>query len=348
MKIAVIGAGSWGTALAKVFAQQDNTVSLWAYEKDVAETVLSSHENKRYLPGISLPKNITASCQISVVLEGARLVLFVVPSQHAGTIANQIAPLIKPTIPVISATKGIEIGSLSLMSEVIRKGLGREDANQIAVLSGPSFAQEVGLNHPTAVTIASDNHRLAMRLSRQIVTPLFKLLLSTDRIGVELGGALKNVIAIAAGISDGLGFGVNTKAILMTRGLSEIAHLGVAMGAQANTFYGLSGLGDLFLTCSGAISRNRKVGEEIGRGKSLSAILDKRQSVAEGVATTEAAYALSKKYKVRMPIIREVYQVLFQGKSPKEAVNDLMAEAYGKEILFPSPPNLPPNGGGIL
>ncbi|MEK7703107.1 MAG: NAD(P)H-dependent glycerol-3-phosphate dehydrogenase [Nitrospirota bacterium] len=335
MKIAVIGAGSWGTALASVLAQKDNKVSLWAYEKEVAENILSSHENKRYLPGITLPKNLTASHDIAVVLENARLVLFVVPSQHARNILGQIAPFIKPTTPILSSTKGIEVGTLSLMSDVIADGLRRKDRDQIAVLSGPSFAQEVGQNHPTAVTLASNNHRLALRLSRRIATPFFKPFVTTDLIGVELGGALKNVIAIAAGISDGLGFGVNTKAILMTRGLSEITHLGAAMGAQVNTFYGLSGLGDLFLTCSGGLSRNRKVGEEIGRGVPLQTILSNRQTVAEGVVTTEAAYALSKKYKVRMPIIREVYQVLFQGKSPKEAVNDLMAEAYGKEVLFP-------------
>jgi glycerol-3-phosphate dehydrogenase (NAD(P)+) len=345
MKVAVMGGGSWGTALARVLAQKGDPVALWAYEEEVVKTISLFHENTRYLPGIALPKNLTASCDIQAVLENARLVLFVVPSQYARVVLRQMAPWLRPETPIVSATKGIEVETLSPISAVICQELKRENADHIAVLAGPSFAHEVALDFPTAVTLASDNHHLALRLSRRMATPFFKPFVTTDRIGVELGGALKNVIAIAAGISDGLGFGVNTKAILMTRGLSEITALGVAMGADVHTFYGLSGLGDLFLTCSGKLSRNRKVGEEIGRGMALDIILGNMQMVAEGVMTTKSAYALSKKYKVRMPIVREVYQVLFHEKPPKEAVDDLMAQAYGKEVMFSLPGAPPPPGG---
>ena len=332
MKIAVIGGGSWGTALAKVLAQKGEAVALWAYEEAVVDAITLHHENTGYLPGISLPKTLAASCDLQTVLEHARLVLFAVPSQHARPIVSQMAPFIKADIPIVSATKGIEIKTLLPISEVIREGLDWGSIHKIAVLSGPSFAQEVAQNHPTAVTLAVENHRLALRLQHVFSTPFFKLLITSDTVGVQLGGALKNVIAIAAGISDGLGFGFNTKAILMTRGLSEIACLGMAMGADVNTFYGLSGMGDLFLTCSGALSRNRKVGEALGQGMTLDTILSKMQMVAEGVETTRSAVALSKKYKVPMPIVQEVYQVLFKGKPPRQAVFDLMAQTYGKEI----------------
>ncbi len=332
MKIAVIGGGSWGTALAKVLAQKGEAVSLWAYEKTVVNAINLHHENTPYLSGFPLPENLTASCDLQTVLENANVILFAVPSQHARSILRGMAPLMKKEIPIVSATKGIEVKTLVPISEVIREELHRQNANKIAVLSGPSFAQEVALNHPTAVTLASENHRLALRLQHIFSTPTFKLLITSDTMGVQLGGALKNVIAIAAGISDGLGFGFNTKAVLMTRGLSEMTALGVAMGAGVNTFYGLSGMGDLFLTCSGALSRNRKVGEALGRGVSLSDILGEMNMVAEGVETTRSAVALSKKYKVPMPIVQEVYHVLFDGKPPRQAVTDLMAQAYGTEI----------------
>ncbi|MBI3359119.1 MAG: NAD(P)-dependent glycerol-3-phosphate dehydrogenase [Nitrospirae bacterium] len=332
MKIAVIGGGSWGTALARLLAKKGEAVSLWAYEESVVNAITVQHENRPYLPGVPLPKNLTASCEMQKVLEGARVVLFAVPSQHARHIVNQMAPFIKKEIPIVSATKGIEIKTLMFISEVISEAFNREGAGKIAVLSGPSFAQEVAQDHPTAVTLASENHHLALRLQHLFGTPTFKLLITADKIGVELGGALKNVIAIAAGISDGLGFGCNTKAILVARGLSEITSLGIAMGANIKTFYGLSGLGDLFLTCSGALSRNRKVGELLGQGASLESVLGKMQRVAEGVETTKSAVALSKEYKVPMPIVQEVYHVLFEGKPPRQAVADLMAQAYGKEI----------------
>jgi glycerol-3-phosphate dehydrogenase (NAD(P)+) len=218
------------------------------------------------------------------------------------------------------------------MSDVISESLRRKTTDRIAVLSGPSFAQEIVLEHPTAVSLAATDYRLAARIQKTLSTPFFKLFLSPDLIGLQLGGALKNVIALAAGGSDGLGFGYNTKAVLMARGLSEMARLGIAMGADINTFYGLSGMGDLFLTCCGALSRNRKVGQEIGSGKSIQVVLKEMKMVAEGVYTTESAYALSKKYQVKMPIVQEIYRVLFEGKSPRQAVMDLMEMARGEEI----------------
>jgi glycerol-3-phosphate dehydrogenase (NAD(P)+) len=331
MKVAVIGGGSWGTALARLATQNGHAVSLWAYEEEVVRS-LAQFENTLYLSGIPLPKTIVPSQDMGIVLDAARCVIFAVPAQHARSILQQMAPHLGPKVPIISATKGIEIESLLLMHDVIREGLKRETIDRIAILSGPSFARETALDQPTAVTLATVNHRLGLRLQHLLSTPTFRIFLSEDWVGVGLGGALKNIIAIAAGIGDGLGFGHNTKAILMARGLSEMTDLGVAMGANPSTFYGLSGLGDLFLTCSGAQSRNRQVGEAIGKGMSLDQILKEMKMVAEGVSTTKAVWALSKKYKVTMPIVREVYQVLFQKKSPHTAVLDLMSQAYGKEV----------------
>lgn len=332
MNIAVIGGGSWGTALARLLARKGHSVSLWVYEKEVVESIRHRHENSLYLPGVPLPKNLSASTDLGKTLSGARYVLFVVPSHVARDVLVQMRPHLAPETPIISATKGIERKSLKLISEVIREALGRKNADRIAVLSGPSFAKEVVLEHPTAVVLAAADTRLAARVQNIFSTPFFRLFLSADLIGVQLGGALKNVIALAAGGSDGLGFGYNTKAVLMTRGLSEIARLGLAMGADITTFYGLSGMGDLFLTCSGELSRNRRVGAEIGKGVPLPQILKQMQMVAEGIHTAESAHTLSLKYKVEMPIVREIYRILFEGKPPKQAVMDLMKIARGGEI----------------
>ncbi len=337
MKIAVIGAGSWGTALAWLLCcpreeERACDVSLWAYEKEVVTSINTHHENKSYLPGTSLPKNLVASSDIQAVLSDADWVLFVVPSHVSRNVLSLMRPWLSHKTPVISATKGIERKSLMLMSDVICEELGRKTTDQIAALSGPSFAKELVCSHPTAVSLACENHRLALRIQKAFATSFFKIFLCPDLIGVQLGGALKNVIAIAAGGSDGLGFGSNTKAILITRGLREMARLGIAMGADINTFYGQSGMGDLFLTCSGGLSRNRKVGEEIGAGKTLEEIQKSMKTVAEGVYTTESAFALSKKYKVKMPITQEIYHVLFEGKPARQAVMDLMSMARGEEI----------------
>ena len=332
MKIAVIGGGGWGTALARLLSRKGHTVSIWVYEKDLALTIRRRRENTSYLPGFSLPKSLFVSSEMGEILADAKWILFAVPSHVAREVLIQMRPLLAPEALIISATKGIERKSLMLISEVICETLGRKTTDRIAVLSGPSFAKEVALEHPTAVSLAAENHHLAARIQTAFSTPFFKLFLSHDLIGVQLGGALKNVIALAAGGSDGLGFGYNTKATLMTRGLSEMARLGIALGAEVNTFYGLSGMGDLFLTCSGALSRNRKVGEEIGKGTPIPKILKKMTMVAEGIHTTESAYSLAQKYKVETPIIRDIHRVLFEEKSPRQAVLDLMKIARGNEI----------------
>ena len=326
-----MGAGSWGTALARLLAHKGHAVSLWVYEANLAERLRGTHENDRYLPGVALPQSLQASSDIATVLSGVGVVLFAVPSHAARGVLMQAAPFLSPDIPIISATKGIERESLRLPSEIIREALGREDDSRIAILSGPSFAQEVVMEYPTAVTLAATDARLAARLRRAFVTPFFKPFISADIVGVQLGGALKNVIAICAGISDGLGFAANTKAALITRGLDEIARLGRAMGADPATFYGLSGMGDLFLTCTGALSRNRKLGEAIGRGVPLADALAATSSVAEGVYTTQSAVALARRHRVAMPIVTETDRVLFSGKAPRRALSDLLAMARGKE-----------------
>jgi len=331
MKIAVIGGGSWGTALAQLLAKNGHKISLWVYEKDLAVSINEKHENTQYLPGIRLPESLQADSNIEAVLSGSKWVLFVVPSHVARTVLTSMRPFLTDDMPIISATKGIETGTLMLMSEVIREALGRKSTERIAVLSGPSFAKELVLEHPTAVSLAAEDYRLAARIQKLFANDYFKLLLCSDLIGVQLGGALKNVVALAAGGSDGLGFGFNTKAILIARGLSEMVRLGLAMNADINTFYGQSGMGDLFLTCSGAYSRNRRVGEEIGKGKSLKEIQEGMQMVAEGIYTTQSAYALAKKHQVDMPIVTEIYRTLFEGKSPRKAVLDLMSLVRGDE-----------------
>ncbi len=332
MKIAVIGGGSWGTALAQVLAKNGNRVSLWVYEKDLSVSINETHENTQYLPGVNLPESLQASSDMETVLAGAKWVLFVVPSHVARTVLTRMRSFLSDDTPVISATKGIETGTLMLMSEVICEVLGRKSTERIAVLSGPSFAKELVLEHPTAVSLAAHDYRLAVRIQKVFANSYFKLFLCTDLVGVQLGGALKNVVALAAGGSDGLGFGFNTKAILIARGLSEMVRLGLAMNADINTFYGQSGMGDLFLTCSGAYSRNRRVGEDIGKGKTLKEIQESMQMVAEGIYTTQSAYELAKKYKVDMPIVTEIYRILFEGKSPRQAVLDLMSMVRGDEI----------------
>lgn len=332
MKIAVIGGGSWGTALAWTLSRKGHNISLWVHEKEVLDSIHATRKNNIYLPGVSLPETLSASTNMGEVLTEAKWVLFVVPSHVSREVLTRMSPHLTPDIPIISATKGIEQKSLLLISEVIQEVTQRKNTDRIAVLSGPSFAKELVLEHPTAVSLAASDARLAARIQTAFSTCFFKLFYSPDLIGVQLGGALKNVIALAAGGSDGLGFGYNTKAVLMSRGLSEIARLGIAMGADSTTFYGLSGVGDLFLTCSGGHSRNRSVGQQIGNGVSLDEIQKKMKMVAEGIYTTESALALSKKHQIEMPIVQEIYQVLFKEKSPRKAVNDLMDMARGGEF----------------
>ena len=335
MKIAVVGGGSWGTALAWLLAERGHRIALWAYEAEVVSAINKRRENPAYLPGVSLPDTLSADVSMARVLAHAKWVLFAVPSHVAREVLMEMYPLLPPGIPVISATKGIERERLILISDVIAEVLKRAAGERIAVLSGPSFAKELVQSCPTAVSLACRDLRLAARIQTAFATPFFRLFLTTDLVGVQLGGALKNVIALAAGVADGLGLGYNAKAVLMTRGLAEIVRLGVAMGADGPTFYGLSGMGDLFLTCSGGHSRNRRVGELIGKGESLAAIQRSMRMVAEGIRTTESAHALARKYRVDMPIVREIHRVLFEGKPPRKAVMDLMEMARGEEIPLP-------------
>ena len=332
LKISVIGGGSWGTALAHLLAEKGYPVHLWVYEADLVAQLSKSKENTLYLPGIRLPDRITATSSLEEAAAGAALLLFVVPSHVARSVLTKLAPLIPEGTPIVIATKGIENETLMLMSQVMEDVLPAPHHPNLAILSGPSFAREVCLHHPTAVVLAARNHDPAVRLQQILTAPSFKVFTSTDIIGVQLGGALKNVIALAAGGSDGLGFGHNTRASLITRGLTEIIRLGKAMGADPKTFSGLSGLGDLILTCTGELSRNRTVGYQIGLGMRLDDILKQMKMVAEGVHTTKAAYRLSQKYGVRMPIVEEVYAVLFDGKDPHQAVTDLMEGAVGDEV----------------
>jgi glycerol-3-phosphate dehydrogenase (NAD(P)+) len=331
IRFSVIGAGSWGTALARLLARRGHAVALWVYEADLADQLHLRRENNLYLPGFSLPESVGIHSDLASALSGADVVLFAAPSHVARTLLVSARPFLPETTPIVSATKGIERDSLMLVSEVMQEALGRPDARRIAVLSGPSFAQEVAMEHPTAVTLAAVDPRLAIRLQRAFATPFFRLFTSNDLVGVQLGGALKNVMALCAGISDGLGFASNTKAALMTRGLAEMAQLGAAMGADPATFYGLSGMGDLFLTCTGGLSRNRQMGERIGRGLSLEEARAGMTSVAEGVYTTVSAMGLAKRRRVEMPIVQETHRVLFEGKPPKEGLAALLALARGKE-----------------
>ena len=327
--IAVIGAGSWGTSLAWLLTDNGVPVRLWAFEPDVVETITTSRENSRFLPGVPLPHSLEPTSSLKKAVDGCQFVIFVVPSHVARQVYGQLQPHVSPSTPLVIATKGIENDSLLLMSEVFLEVDPTRKRESLAVLSGPSFAKEVCQRLPTAVTLASTDRALANRLQPFFTTSYFKTFTSSDLIGVQLGGAIKNVIALAAGGADGLGFGHNTRAALIARGLAEMIRLGLSMGAESKTFYGLSGIGDLILTCTGELSRNRTVGYQIGQGNTLKSILSKMDMVAEGVSTTKAAYDLAQRQHVEMPIVNEIYDVLFNEKSPRQAVEDLMAMNVG-------------------
>jgi len=329
--LAVIGAGAWGTALAWLLAEKGETVRLWAFEPDVVAGIIATRENRRYLPGVSLPATLQPTTSLAHAVDDVAAVLFVVPSHAAAGVAAAFAPHLTPGVPVITATKGIAPGTLRLMSALLEETLP-PSRGPVFALSGPSFAAEVCQHTPTAVVLAGPAGPQALALQRLLLSPTFRVYLSEDRCGVELGGALKNVIALAAGIVDGLGLGYNTRAALITRGLAEIVRLGRAMGADPRTFSGLSGMGDLVLTCTGTLSRNRAVGVQIGQGKHLADILAGAQTVAEGVGTATIARALAERHQVDMPIVREVCAALFEGKAPRAAVSDLMERASRPEL----------------
>ena len=323
MNTAVIGAGGWGTTLARVLAERGHTVTLWARHAEYAAEMRATRENRIYLPGISIDPSIDITHDPRA-LSNKELYVFALPSQATREVATELSEYISHDAGVyISASKGIERETLCRVTEIISGVLGVESSRTVA-LSGPSHAEEVARCVPTAIVVASEDNAVAREVQNAFFLPYFRVYSSSDVAGVELAGALKNVIAICAGITDGAGFGDNTKAALMTRGLAEMRRLGIALGAEEHTFSGLAGLGDLVVTCSSQHSRNRYVGEQIGRGRKLDDILHDMKMVAEGVMTTESAWNLAQLHKIEMPIVHETYKILFEGKDPRQATNDLM------------------------
>lgn len=332
-RVAVMGAGSWGTALALVLAGKGLRVELWSHTREQAEIMAGLRENRKYLPGFNLPENIHFGSDLAMAADCLAVVM-AVPSHGFRSVFRDLIPFLAPETAVISAVKGIENQSLLTMTQVMSRELPVGSSRPIGVLAGPSFAREVALGLPTAVTVAACNNQDALFFQKLFFTERFRVYAGSDLIGQELGGALKNIIAIAAGISDGLGYGTNSRAALITRGLAEITRLGVKMGANPLTFSGLAGLGDLVLTCTGELSRNRGVGLKLGEGRSLKEILAEMEMVAEGVKTTASAWALAQREKVDMPILEQVYLVLYKDKPCREAVRDLLAREGREELEF--------------
>ena len=324
MKITVLGAGGWGTTLAVLLFNNTHDVTLWEYKKDYVEVLIKTRENPIYLPGIKIPSEIKITHDLEESTLKKDLIVLAVPSQFLRSVIKDLKfTSIKDSI-LVSVAKGIEIKSLMTMSQILKEVFPSIDEEQVVALSGPSHAEEVSRKVPTAVVAASKSHGTSKTVQSVFMTSYFRVYSSKDILGVELGGAFKNVIAIGAGIIDGAKFGDNTKAAIMTRGVAEIARLGVAMGASPETFSGLSGMGDLIVTCMSRHSRNRYVGEQIGAGKKLKEVLASMEMVAEGVETSRSASQLSKKLDVETPITNEVYKILFEDKDPVEATNDLM------------------------
>jgi glycerol-3-phosphate dehydrogenase (NAD(P)+) len=335
MKIAILGAGAWGTALAIVLTRNSrHLVRLWAYEPEVRDSVNAAQENSLYLPGFKIPRQVTATTSLAEALEDAKIVVSVMPSSHCRMVFQQALPYWPAQTLVVSATKGMEEGTHLRMSEVISSVLreGKGFTPRIGALSGPSFAVEVARGDPTAIAIASLDADLAQVVQQEFSDPSFRVYTNDDVTGVELGGALKNVIAIAAGICSGLELGHNSAAALITRGLAEMTRLAVACGGRPETLAGLAGLGDLVLTCTGSLSRNRSVGAELGRGRKLPEIIaNMHGAVAEGVFTTQAAIGLAHRHGVELPITQQMHEILQNGKSPKEAIQHLMTRRAKSE-----------------
>lgn len=323
-RIAVLGAGSWGTALSSLLAGQGHATTLWALEDEVVSSIRERRENVTYLPDIQLPESLCVTGSVEEAVREADVVVSVSPSQHVRRVMTDAAPHMKDGILVVSASKGIETSSLLRMDQVMGEVLASGRMTEFTVLSGPSFAAEVARGTPTAVVVASHSPEARQRVQKLFQTDTFRVYTNPDVIGVELGGALKNVVALAAGVVAGLGFGHNALAALITRGLAEMTRLGVAVGASRATFSGLAGMGDLVLTCTGDTSRNRTVGFRLGQGESLDAILGKMKAVAEGVRTVEAVQELARLHQVEMPIAREVHAILIEGRDPHEAMRNLM------------------------
>ena len=327
---AVLGAGSWGTALARLLSEKGVRTSLWARKRETAQKIREDGQNRLYLPGFPLPSSLEVTHDLERALRDMEVVLLAVPSHGMRQTAEQMAEIIgsirkglRPRI-FVSAAKGIENETLMTMTEVLSQVLPERNSHGLAVLSGPSFAKEVAQGMPTAVTVAAFSEETAAGLTGLFSTDFFRVYSTLDVTGVQLGGAVKNVMAVAAGISDGLGFGTNTRAALITRGLAEMSRLGLKFGANPLTFAGLAGLGDLVLTCTGDLSRNRQVGLKLGKGQGMEEILSSMNQVAEGVRTSKSLYRLSKKHRVEMPITAEVYKVIYENLAPKKAVRSLL------------------------
>ena len=328
MRCAVVGAGAWGTALADLLARNGCDSSLWALERDVTESVNTQHANPRFLPDVALAPTLRATSVFAEALEDAQLVIYAVPSAHLRAVVRAGARDVPTGAVLAVATKGIEQGSLGLMTDVVEAEVGDRS---VVALSGPSFAAEVAARQPTAVVAASRDVLAAQLVQGTLSSPVFRVYTHDDVVGVELGGALKNVMAVATGIAEGVGLGFNSRAALITRGLAEMTRLGVALGAQEGTFAGLAGIGDLVLTCTGALSRNRAVGLEVGRGATLDEALAGKETVAEGVATARSARALAQREGVEMPIVETVHRVLFERYPARKSVIELMARGLRAE-----------------
>ena len=328
MKCAVVGAGAWGTALANVLSANGHAVSLWAREPDVVESVNDTRENRRFLPGVCIGDRVQATREMSEALGDADIVTYVAPSHALRDVARTGAPSVAIDAVLVVASKGIERETLAIMSDVVGDAV---PGHPVVALSGPSFAMEVARGQPTAVVAASTDLAAAERVQRALSSDVFRVYTHDDVTGVELGGALKNVMAVATGIAEGLGLGFNSRAALITRGLAEMTRLGVSLGASQATFAGLAGLGDLVLTCTGALSRNRAVGIEIGKGKTLEQALEGKDTVAEGVLNTISARALAEREGVDMPIVKAVHRILFEAQPPRLAIAELMTRELRAE-----------------
>lgn len=324
MDISVLGAGGWGTTLAIVLQSNGHNVTLWEFEKDQVNQVLTTRLNEKYLPGIPIPEEILITDDLEKASISKELIILAVPSQFLRNVIVDLNPDDLKNSILVSVAKGVENKSLMTMSQMMKDVMPQLNDHQIGVLSGPSHAEEVAKKTPTAVVAASLNKKTASTIQNAFMNSYFRVYTSTDVIGVEMGGAFKNVIAIGAGIIDGVKFGDNTKAAIMTRGIAEISRLGIKLGAKPETFAGLSGMGDLIVTCMSRHSRNRYVGEQIGSGKKLKEVLDSMSMVAEGVQTTQSVVQLANRCKVETPIAGEVYNILFEGKDPSKATYDLM------------------------
>ncbi|WP_100010786.1 NAD(P)H-dependent glycerol-3-phosphate dehydrogenase [Lentibacillus sediminis] len=330
-KVAVLGAGSWGTALSIMLADNGHDVRLWTHRKDQAEEINRTKQNKRYLEA-EIPASITAYYEMKEAIEDVSAVVIVVPAKAIREVCRQLDEVLTSEVTLIHATKGIEPVTLKRVSQMISEEMMRVAQEDIVVLSGPSHAEEVALRQPTTVTVSSENHKNAQHAQDLFINESFRVYTSPDMLGIELGGALKNIIALGAGISDGLGYGDNAKAALITRGLAEIARLGTSLGANPLSFLGLSGVGDLIVTCTSVHSRNWRAGNLLGKGHKLDEVLEQMGMVVEGVRTVKAAYQFATEQQVEMPITSGLHQILFEEKDPREMVEQLMNRSKREEM----------------